>query len=356
MFDPADVERLLHIARDRTLGDSFSERVAAVTEQLEPLLPSSALSVIVLDLDRRAATPPGEIFYKNGDVANLVPYTAHYIRHDPMLPAIPLADGRSHLLSDFLPDRRFGRDEFTADYLPLINVRHIMGCSHHMPSGELLSIAIHREKRLADFTEKERTVLRLVAPDLVRAAWGGLLAERVARIRGSGEREGRVGVVVFDPRGEVAETDETGAELAAAIERSTSAKRSPLRRCVEELAATATSEGTQRELTAGLPDGRWVRARLSSLTAGPGTHVIAVLHVLAPGSDELRERLLEQGGLTARERDAALLAARGLGNREIARRLGVKEATVNTHLQRVYVKMRVLGRTELTAFLLGGKR
>ncbi|MEU1040970.1 response regulator [Streptomyces sp. NPDC005551] len=45
--------------------------------------------------------------------------------------------------------------------------------------------------------------------------------------------------------------------------------------------------------------------------------------------------------LTARERDILTQLARGLGNREIARALFISEATVKTHLGRIYAKLSV---------------
>lgn len=51
--------------------------------------------------------------------------------------------------------------------------------------------------------------------------------------------------------------------------------------------------------------------------------------------------------LTARERDVSALAAAGATNAEIAERLGLSVRTVETHLQRAYVKLGVHGRSEL---------
>lgn len=63
---------------------------------------------------------------------------------------------------------------------------------------------------------------------------------------------------------------------------------------------------------------------------------------------------LESGGaspLTAREREIALLAVQGLSNRAIARSLTVSTRTVEGHLYRIYVKLGISRRDELTAEL-----
>ena len=55
--------------------------------------------------------------------------------------------------------------------------------------------------------------------------------------------------------------------------------------------------------------------------------------------------------LTAREREVALLAARGLASKEIAARLVVSARTVDNHLHNAYAKLGVSSRTELARVL-----
>jgi ATP/maltotriose-dependent transcriptional regulator MalT len=50
--------------------------------------------------------------------------------------------------------------------------------------------------------------------------------------------------------------------------------------------------------------------------------------------------------LSARELEILLLAARGLSNHQISRRLSISEATVKRHLANVYGKMSVSSRME----------
>lgn len=50
--------------------------------------------------------------------------------------------------------------------------------------------------------------------------------------------------------------------------------------------------------------------------------------------------------LTARERDVLALVAAGLSNRQIARRLGISESTVKTHLTKAYRALGVTSRSE----------
>jgi two-component system nitrate/nitrite response regulator NarL len=54
------------------------------------------------------------------------------------------------------------------------------------------------------------------------------------------------------------------------------------------------------------------------------------------------------GSLTRRERELVVLATEGLSNKEIARRVGVTEATVKIHLHNIYQKLGVTNRTVVT--------
>ena len=55
--------------------------------------------------------------------------------------------------------------------------------------------------------------------------------------------------------------------------------------------------------------------------------------------------------LTQREREIATLAAQGVGNQDIARRLVPSVRTIETHLAHVYDKLGINGRASLSAAL-----
>lgn len=68
----------------------------------------------------------------------------------------------------------------------------------------------------------------------------------------------------------------------------------------------------------------------------------------------VRERALAPAGelVSTREQEIVRLVALGLRNAEIADRLGITEATVKTHLNRVFQKLGLRDRVELTRFAI----
>ncbi len=58
--------------------------------------------------------------------------------------------------------------------------------------------------------------------------------------------------------------------------------------------------------------------------------------------------------LSPREREVALLVARGLSNKEVARRLGLSNGTVKIHLHRVFQKLGAKSRYRLIVATTSG--
>ena len=82
-------------------------------------------------------------------------------------------------------------------------------------------------------------------------------------------------------------------------------------------------------------------------------HALAArLDYLSESQGAPRETEIEQG-LSAREREVFREAARGLGNKELADRLAISEATVKVHLTHIFQKLGVSGRAELAAAYYG---
>lgn len=77
---------------------------------------------------------------------------------------------------------------------------------------------------------------------------------------------------------------------------------------------------------------------------------VAADAVLATAGHRVRRRAGLPGGLTPREVEVVVQLARGRSNPEIARTLGVSRRTVTSHLEHIYTKLGVSGRTEAALF------
>ena len=76
---------------------------------------------------------------------------------------------------------------------------------------------------------------------------------------------------------------------------------------------------------------------------------------LRASGERSRRRVPEaRDQLTAQELQIAQLAADGLSNREIGQRLYLSHRTISTHLYRVFPKLGIASRAELSAALASG--
>jgi DNA-binding CsgD family transcriptional regulator len=77
---------------------------------------------------------------------------------------------------------------------------------------------------------------------------------------------------------------------------------------------------------------------------------ILMLRMIRPHLAELQERrhreLIGQPELTARQWDILRRVSTGASNHEVARALGVTDATVRKHLENIFLRLRVASRTE----------
>jgi len=105
------------------------------------------------------------------------------------------------------------------------------------------------------------------------------------------------------------------------------------------------------------------RARYAELHAAGAARPLAQIAALAiAGADVLPELSVarpadEASGwpdnevLTVREREIAVLVARGLSNREIAERLVISKRTVDAHVNHIFAKLGLSSRVQLTNWL-----
>lgn len=118
------------------------------------------------------------------------------------------------------------------------------------------------------------------------------------------------------------------------------------------VAVVAESEGVRAALAAALR----ASPAFEVVAAGAAVADVAADAELVIVARETRSRLPLSGvldqeavsapALTPRERDILALLADGLGNKQIAARLGISTNTVKTHLELLFDKLDVSSRTE----------
>ncbi len=348
-----EVETLLQIARDATLGETFEERLRAVTEYLTMLVPATSLSTMVIG---GPGQQPSHVFFRNGTPANLVKYATQYLPVDPMAVKGRMERnlGRVVCLSGYAPSSKFGRDAFTGEFLSEQGLRFVLGLSMVMPDGTYLAMAMHRDPGLGDFSTKERRIIELAQADIGRAAFATLLREKVERMASSEARRGDgpvAGCLVFDADGDLVRADAGALEVCGLL--GGAQGRFPADLFVTEVRRLAGEVGRSAERTHPLAGGGRVLARFDAVQGKRGVEVIADLKVERPEPRGRMEAVAERFKLTPRERQVAELVVQGLGNRHVGYKLGMSEITVGTHLTSIYRKTGASGRTDLVRILLG---
>ncbi|MCK1797009.1 AAA family ATPase [Streptomyces sp. XM4193] len=134
--------------------------------------------------------------------------------------------------------------------------------------------------------------------------------------------------------------------------------RTAYTRAVLELASVEREEAERRSVVAAGPGGRTDDLVATLLADTAGTDVPTHLGRAQRPADTAPSDVRRRSGartpaawrcLSDAEHEAATLAARGLGNREIAALLSVTTRTVELRLSGVYRKLRIRGREELRA-------
>jgi DNA-binding CsgD family transcriptional regulator len=194
---------------------------------------------------------------------------------------------------------------------------------------------------LADLAEAARHIDRL-----------GAARERVAQVEAvAGERPGPwIAMVLRHARALVADPADAGERFAEAL--ASDLSRWPFQRARIQLAYGQWLRRHRRvaESRAVL---RAARDTFDALGSAPWSEQ-ARRELRASGERSLRRVPEARDQLTAQELQIAQLAAEGLSNREIGQRLFLSHRTISTHLYRVFPKLGITSRAELSASLAPG--
>ncbi len=216
------------------------------------------------------------------------------------------------------------------------------------------ALVLFRETGAPDFTDAEVRLVSTLSSDLAVAVRRTLLVSEIAH-RDLDEGPG-MAVLRMDGEHVLMEMASNAARVMLAEVPDSRLSPSGLPVVVSTLATRLLAEGGRRQRSrVRLRSGRWVSLQLDELTPGDrqrdGSSAPARLAlVIEPvGPYELAEVIAAAYGLTAREREVARLVVSGRSNSEVAAALSISLTTVQDHLKKVFAKLGVSSRHELTA-------
>lgn len=332
------LEHLLHVGVSSTVGDTFETRVACLTDVIARALRvdwSYARTFRLLNDWGSAARPDG---WSGG----LGPcYRDHRSTEtwDEPPDAVPRAVSRT--FGTALPTRAHG-EEWDGSPRVQRSGRMVGLVARCTAEAGFLLVLGRRSGRA--FSATKARALALVGADLVRAVSAVILSQQGTQGLAS---TSTLGTLTLGPNGEVLRADVAAQALIASIDRGDyGLPADPLLKAL----LTLGRPGSCRLERVSLPvvGGETMSVSLLPFDPERGT-AVAVLRV-QPHACLVPSLLLEDAHeLTPRERQVATLAAQGLRQAEIAKRLGISLATVKVHLSHCYDKLDVHSQPTLVA-------
>jgi DNA-binding CsgD family transcriptional regulator len=208
-------------------------------------------------------------------------------------------------------------------------------------------LALFRAAGAPDFSQAEVELVAALAPDVAAAVRRTLLVSEIAH-RDAEEGPGMAVLRVDGPRIEVEMASRAARVL---MEQMPDTRLDGVPVGVVMLVSRLIAAGGQRQSApVRLRTGRWMCVQVDVLEPaeadGP-ERLSLVIEPVAPY--QLAEVIADAYGLTAREREVARLVVAGNSNPEVAAALSISPTTVQDHLKKVFAKLGVGSRHELTA-------
>lgn len=290
--------------------------------------------------------------------ADMETYLAHYALMDPFVlrqPG-PALLNRSMRLSDVIAAADVGRGEFS-EFLRLVPYRFALGILTGLPKQPVAVLGVHRRHHEGDFDPDDQALLDCIGPHLARASalrrqWNDPVQRRETGILVFGTAgnalylnpSARRFLGTTPPQALFAALPQVGTGVVSLGSQRFRLKRLPWA-AGSLLRRFATEDATAERIDGAFPNA----ARRSGGRGGGAT--IVTLQPFCQRTDLVR-RLLRYG-LSPRQFEIAILALRGLANRDIAQEICITEQTVRDHFQEIYDRVGVHSRAELLAKILG---
>lgn len=361
------VSRLIDVVRDTSLGRTFQERMAAITEAFSRAIPLDQVHSYTCDRREWQPSPQGGMtlvrapgigaldalaqrshYFQNYDLTIAETYVGEFAATDNFGHGMVLTGvGKVLPASRFVTDEDYKRERGFGAFMRHSGIRHAMGTVIPLAGDLRLHFAPSRFPGRPDFSRDEQRALTLLLPHLARAATEILTSQGppVAELDGAA----RAGLAAFDARGRLVQADSAAQWLLAGLDAAGSVALA-----AAVIAHLTDSAPGDRRLVFRGSDGGCATATISRLAARPSrARAVVLFERPSPGTLEHAQAEARLHGLTDREREVAVLAVQGLSQQQVADRLGLSLPTTKVHLGRCYRKVDVSGQAELAARLLG---
>jgi len=209
------------------------------------------------------------------------------------------------------------------------------------------ALVFMRGSDVADFTPADAAFVQRIAPTVAQGFRGVLVRQHLGH--GEDTREAGILVIGGDPL-EIRTATPAAKEWLDALDEGANGGQLPT--AVQSVVYAARAQrGSPATARARTRSGRWltITAEVTVGNASGHDDVGAIVQPSRPA--EIAQIVTAAHGLTPRESDTVLLVASGRTNQEIALALDITPYTVADHLKRVFAKLGVASRGELTSRL-----
>jgi DNA-binding CsgD family transcriptional regulator len=208
------------------------------------------------------------------------------------------------------------------------------------------ALAFFRAARAPEFSEAEIELVAALAPDIAAAVRRTLLVAEIAHR----DAEEGPGMAVLRVEGLSIDVEMASRAAVVLMDQMPDTRIAGVPVGVVMLVSRLLAAGGRRQSArVRLRSGRWMSVQLDVLQAAGETPVRLSLVIEPVAPYELAEVIADAYGLTAREREVARLVVSGNSNPEVAVALSISTTTVQDHLKKVFAKLGVGSRHELTA-------
>ena len=325
--------------------DSFGERALALSRKLVPSAYGTYSAVNPRTKRGWYTTSPAglDLGIRQEEMKKFVdlhPLITHYQQ---------TRDGSARKISDFMSRTRYHESALYREFFRRMDVEDMIAT--YLPERPPDTVAIVLIQDGSDFTERERLVLNLLRPHMFQAYHNADTITRLheaALLREQAIEAAKQGVIVLDPRGRVRFCSAKARErirvyFGPPARGSGSSIPEALRgwlRCQQMPNTKGGHIPPPRQPLVVEREGGRLLARLVSGSV-PGEQVL----LLEERPATLSSVPLRELGLSGREAEVLLWVTQGKTSPEIGVILGCRTATVNKHMEHIFVKLGVETRT-----------